>query len=420
MESVNNVKVTKNSIEMDLTKATILESNQYTSRNSDDNSDSLSISLKQIDGSDQSQNDNFMAEGFLVQNNQKQKISAKGFLTVKDLSNDSQFYQGSLYGYIYDTDGQELDEIIMSIQYDSISNKAFVSLTLGEISDEGNSLQFLDFGEIDIESNQIYFEEKLKEIKKEKARNSNRSVDSSSTMSDNEMSLLASLDNDVRLQDYTDGSGDNDDLIYLALSHCNEIRENGDTNFYIRMWADTDEAEDFYESENGGNIVSGSGHCKKGKFYIKNVEGWQAEDEGTPGNDDRTVTFPIIVWLGELSYQIFNIDFKMDSVEYDIDNVSGSKSDNKATWTFERTYGFNDNINAESNKPWDDEDDKNGLGGRVEFSYNDGHVNNVSTMSTEAYGKWYYTVVEDTGSSYYERDFSVWARLYDSIKVYAD
>lgn len=38
-------------------------------------------------------------------------------------------------------------------------------------------------------------------------------------------------------------------------------------------------------------------------------------------------------------------------------------------------------------------------------------------MSTKAYGKWYYTVVEDTGSGYYERDFSASATLYDSIKV---
>ncbi|WP_073151685.1 hypothetical protein [Paramaledivibacter caminithermalis] len=129
----------------------------------------------------------------------------------------------------------------------------------------------------------------------------------------------------------------------------------------------------------------------------------------------------IPIWLGKtLGTQLITAIINVSSVDYERDNVSGSDSDNKAKWTFRKSFGFSDddNINAKSTRPWNDKDDENGLSGRVEFSYNEG-VSGKVDMYTYAYGKWYYTVVVHS-AGYTEKDFPVRLRIKDKITVTED
>lgn len=222
----------------------------------------------------------------------------------------------------------------------------------------------------------------------------------------------------IKLQEYDDYY----DRMYLALYHANEVDAGEDTNFYIRTWANTDEVEEYYEDRYNEYVVKGSCHADKVYFYIKNEPGWQAESQGTPGDDTNKVNLLIPIWLGnKIGTQLISAIVNVSSVDYERDNVNGSHSDNKAKWTFKKSFGLSDDddIDAESTRPWNDEDDENGLSGRVEFSYNAGDVIDEENMRTSAYAKWYYTVVVHEGT-YDEKDIPMSLAIQDYITVNED
>lgn len=411
-DEINKVRLSNNKIEMNLmmNKKEVRSAKSFKS-SSYDTANSLQVTLKQNTTLKANDYNDFSANGFLFNNGNKYRLEAEGTLFVGELENDSVFYQGHLYGDLYDKKGSITDEIALSIQYDKQENKGYTSLTIGELSNDGKEPVFLDFGEIATESNKIYFEKKLK---KSKRKNSNKKVKNSSLRS---LYSQGETAKSIRLQEYDDYY----DRMYLALYHANEVNQGDDTNFFIRTWANTDEVEEYYEDRYDEYVVKGSGQAEKVYFYIKNEPGWQAEGRGTPYDDNKNVELLIPIPLPKIGVQLINTIVNVDSVDYRRDNVSGSSSDNKAKWTFKKSFGFtdDDNINAESTRPWNDEDDENGLSGRVEFSYDAGDVIDEEDMNTYAYAKWYYSVVVHSGG-YTEKDIPMSLSVKDYITVNED
>ncbi|SHK30850.1 hypothetical protein [Paramaledivibacter caminithermalis] len=225
----NKVKFSNNKIEMNLmlSKETANSERRIKSLSSD-TLNSLQVTLEQKEALKINDYNDFSAEGFLISNDNKYKLKTEGTLFVGKLENDSVFYQGHLYGDLYDEKGLIVYEIALSVQYDKKENKGFTSLTIGEYSNEGDEPVFLDFGEIAKESNKIYFEKKLKESKSKISINQ---------MNKKNIGLRATSRGTtykkIKLQEY----GDLNDLIYLALYHADEVEEGKDTNFFVRMWA---------------------------------------------------------------------------------------------------------------------------------------------------------------------------------------
>lgn len=127
------------------------------------------------------------------------------------------------------------------------------------------------------------------------------------------------------------------------------------------------------------------------KFEILNETYWEADDP-TPFDGDNSFNMPLPIYIAG-GYQLITVPITTNYTDF---TASGSPNENRASWTLEKYFGNFHSTDAQSSRPWYDDDDY-GMGGKVNFSYQANTSTNIQRDITFN-GTYYCSAVADGGT----------------------
>lgn len=415
-EPVNHNTVTKISDDFDLNlisrKIVRLGTNNKITPNSDKENNFLEVHLHAKNNVKHEELNLYEAKGKVCLNGENFKLYADGELYIANLSNGNTFYEGKLHGDLKDSNNRIVDDVVLSIQYSENSNEALASLTIGKYTKDGKTPTVIDFGTISKEDNNIYFREIENKNKNLRIQNSTQPMLSMETTQD--ISIQSVSDDDI-LQATSKYSSIVGNLMYTSLFHADSTEKGLNNLFYLKVWSDSDEVEDYYDYYKGPGETVLFGTCTFNDiyYYIQHDDYWDCTNNPYPEDEKTTATFYLPVWLGSIiGTQVYTKELSLSSVDF---TRSGSPYCDRGRWDLYKSGGFDvTETDALSTTPWDDDNEK-GLSGRVAFYYTktDSKVTNV-----QGYAKiYYYLLVEETDGLIYCRDVIISDSLSSSIQV---
>lgn len=321
--------------------------------------------------------------GSLNINNEKYDILAEGTLEAYDVLGKEDYLKGLFMGHIYKEE-DIVDEIVFDLHYNKLKDEYYTSsMTIGVIDDRMEKEPIsLFFGNMDLELNKAFYEQY-------ELGNTDH-FEEYSTLIDSSKGVKEIPD--YKLQEYDTLEKEEGNLMYIAAYHPSSIEDHTSASMYLRTWTNTDNILNYFSNHFKSYIVPNSVAVYKIKLKITGEDDdfWEVDDP-TPDDNCKKFDMPLPIYLGStLGYQLITVPIKTSSTEFE---AYGDPNENKAKWYLEKKNNFFDDTDADSEKPWKDEDDENGIGVKCTFSYR-AHVSSDVDKSINFYSKFYCRATE--------------------------